>query len=259
MKGKELTKINGSAQKALAQVGIDIDAELADMQVPSSSEPDLPRIRIEHSVSGNHRLYIDYGESYLAEANREDIKDNTFQGVVFAHQSIRALWQKGEKMPICAGIEGMPSPRIRNPISPNCNNCAEAILGEGRCKPKIRLWLLKENKSGIQPYIFNLSPTSIKHWTFHLKKLRRSKLPIVAVNTVFSLDDIQKEGYRWAEVLFDINGVASTEMLSMAKKARDEIRRIVSQISEKDFADPGDMQSSDVVDIDDSQDDGLPF
>jgi hypothetical protein len=91
-----------------------------------------------------------------------------------------------------------------------------------------------------KPFVLSLSPTSIKHWNLHKRKLKRSNLPVVAVNTVFKLEDIKKNSYRWAEVIFDINGIASMEMLSMAKQARDELEKVMHDISAKDFDDPGD-------------------
>jgi hypothetical protein len=92
----------------------------------------------------------------------------------------------------------------------------------------------------IKPFVFSLSPTSIKHWNQHKRKLKRSNLPVVAVNTVFKLEDIKKNSYRRAEVVFDINGIASMEMLSMAKQAREELNRIMQDITARDFDDAGD-------------------
>jgi hypothetical protein len=63
---------------------------------------------------------------------------------------------------------------------------------------------------------------------------------VVAVNTVFSLDDVKKNSYRWAEVNIDIDGIVSKEMLILAKKYRDEFIRIMTVVTDKDFDEKGD-------------------
>jgi hypothetical protein len=90
----------------------------------------------------------------------------------------------------------------------------------------------------------NLSPTSLKHWNAHKKRLKRSKLPVVAVNTVFTLEDVKKNSYRWAEVNIDVDGIVSRELLILAKKYRDEFNRLMGVVSEKDYDDPGDKVAS---------------
>ena len=88
--------------------------------------------------------------------------------------------------------------------------------------------------------VLSLSPTSIKHWNTHKKKLQRSNLPVVAVNTVFELIDVKKNGYRWAEVNVSVSGIASKEMLILAKQARTELEQLTKSISHNDFAEMGD-------------------
>jgi hypothetical protein len=97
-----------------------------------------------------------------------------------------------------------------------------------------------KNGDEIKPFVMALSPTSIKHWNNHKRKMRRSKLPVVAVNTVFTLEDVKKSPYRWAEVNIDIDGIASRESLLLAKQYRDELNRLMGVVSEKDYDDPGD-------------------
>ncbi len=89
-----------------------------------------------------------------------------------------------------------------------------------------------------------LSPTSIKHRNNHKRKMKRSKLPVVAVNTVFSLEDVKKNSYRWAEVNIDIDGIASKEMLLIDKQYRDALNRLMGVVTEKDYDDPGDKVTS---------------
>ncbi|NQV34265.1 MAG: hypothetical protein HQ515_16340 [Phycisphaeraceae bacterium] len=89
----------------------------------------------------------------------------------------------------------------------------------------------------------NLSPTSINHWSAHKKKLQRSNLPVVAVNTTFELEDVKKNGYRWAETKLGMDGIASKEMLIAARIARTELEEFTTKITQRDFDDAGDRLS----------------
>lgn len=225
-------------KKKLQKVGFDPEEELKHLS-HWNPEIDIPRIRIEHKDNGRHRMYIDYGESYLnQDLQEENIPENCFEAVVFAEQFIRALWAEDQPVPVCSSIDFIPL--VENPVSSSCQGCREAIIGTGNCKPKVRLWLLMRKDDNVKPFIMNLSPTSIKHWEQHKRKLRRSELPVVAVNTVFSLKDVKKNGYRWAEVEVTINGIASEEMLVAARKAREDFLKLMDAISPKDFEEPGD-------------------
>ncbi len=235
----EITKIDALAQ-SLSEAGFDLDEELMQIETTSNGI-DLPRIRIEHKSNGKHCMYIDYGESYLDDDVQEKpIKGNRIEGVVFVEQNIRALWEEGESLPRCSAIDNRPI--VDSPENDSCQGCHEAIIGNGKCKPKIRLWMLVHKEDGIKPFIFALSPTSLKHWNNHKKMLKRSKLPVVAVYTVFTLQDVKKNGYRWAEVEIGINGIADKEMLILAKKYRDELEKLMKKITEKDYSDPGDKE-----------------
>lgn len=232
----DIIKLN-EIQKTLAEAGFDLETEILNIQT-NGSGIDLPRIRIEHKENGKHRLYIDHGENYLSnESQEEDIPGNSLKACIFAEQFIRALWDEGELLPRCSAVDAVPT--VEDPVKENCKVCPESAMGS-QCKPKVRLWLLMDNR----PFIMNLSPTSLKHWNAHKKRLKRTKLPVVSVNTVFTLEDIKKNSYRWAEVNIDIDGIASKEMLLLAKQYRDELNRLMGVISEKDYDDPGDKGTS---------------
>ncbi len=227
-------------QQILNETGFDVEKELTDLDSAGYSF-EIPRIRIEHKDNGKHRMYIDYGENYLNDESQEETIDgNILNAVIFAEQNIRALWSEGEQLPSCSGIDETPA--VSEPLSDACISCKEAVIGSGKCKPKVRLWLLMEHEDQIKPFVFSLSPTSIKHWNQHKRKLKRSNIPVVAVNTVFKLEDTKKNGYRWAEVVLDVDGVASKEMLLTAKHAREELDKIMHDITQRDYDDPGDKQ-----------------
>lgn len=226
--------------KELSGVGFDFTEELDNMETTTNTI-ELPYIRIEHRKNGEHRLYIDFGENYSG-LQEEDIKGNAFEAVIFGYQTIRALWEEGRDLPLCSGVGNFPSAFIKDPIHTDCKTCPQAIIGEGKCKPKVRLWLLMKYKGEITPFIFAVTPTSIKHWNKHVKMLKRSKLPVVAVSTAFSLEDVKKNAYRWAEVNFNVAGKAPKDMLLMAKEARDTLKKIMTEINKQDFAEPGDKQ-----------------
>jgi len=221
----------------MSKAGWDMDKELEDVSGTSNGF-ELPRVRIEHKDNGKHRMYIDTGESYLDDDSQEiPIKGNTLTGVVFAVQNIRALWEEGAEVPRCSAIDDLPMGQ--EPLADRCNSCEHSGIGAA-CKPKTRLFLLAEINGEVKPLVFALSPTSIKHFNAHKKKLHRSNLPVVSVNTTFELMDVKKGTYRWAEVKVGIDGVASKDMLLLAKQARDQFEVITRVITERDFSDPGD-------------------
>jgi len=228
-------------KQALSVAGWDMEQELAGMAI-ETSQFELPRVRIEHSDTGRHRMYIDSGASYLDDGSQEiEIPGNKLTAVVFAQQNLRAFWKEGEEVPACSGIDDMPIGI--EPLADSCKRCEHGIMA-GKCKPKVRLLLLAEIQGEIKPLIMNLSPTSIKHWTMHKKKLARSNLPVVAVNTTFELEDVKRNNYRWAEVKLGMNRVASKDMLVMARTARTEFEALTKRISDADFSDSGDKQPS---------------
>lgn len=228
-------------KQALSVAGWDMDEELAGMAA-ETSQLEIPRVRIEHKDNGRHRMYIDMDESYLDAGTQEiDIPDNKLTAVVFAAQNIRALWKQDEEIPSCSAIDDIPV--VDEPVSDSCKSCEYSVIGaSGVCKPKVRLFLLSEVDGKIRPLIMNLSPTSIKHWNAHKRKLSRSNLPVVAVNTTFELEDVKRNGYRWAETKLGMNGIASKDMLIMAKAARTELEEFTKRISHSDFDDTGDKQ-----------------
>ena len=231
--------VTDDVRAALSVAGWDYADEMDELHTESSGF-ELPRVRIDHRDNGKHRLYIDTGESYLNDDNQEiNIKGNKFTGVVFAEQSpIRALWQEGAEVPLCSGIDNHPVGK--EPLSDSCLHCEHGVIG-GACKPKARLFLLAEIDGEVKPLVFALSPTSIKHWNAHKKKLQRSNLPVVAVNTTFELMDVKKGTYRWAEVKAGVDGVVSKELLMLAKQARDQFEEVTRVISSHDYSDPGDQ------------------
>ncbi len=237
MSEKTLVELT-DAQKALAEIGFDFDEEVQSLTVESNGL-DLPRVRVEHRDSERHILYVDQGASYLDDESMGiKIPGNRLVATVIHEQAIRALWTKNEPRPTCSGISNTPI--TSEPVSESCHNCPEAAIGTGNCKPKIKLIILAEIEGKVQPLIFNLSPTSIKHWNTHKKKLQKSGLPVIAVNTVFTIEPVSKNGYKWGEVHVGVSGICSKEMLQLAKQARTELEQITRLISQSDFSDPGD-------------------
>jgi hypothetical protein len=84
--------------------------------------------------------------------------------------------------------------------------------------------MLVEHGKEIKPLVFALSPTSIKHWNLHKKKLKRSKLSVVAMNTVFGFVEVKINSYGWDEVKLNVNGIASKIIQLIAKEACAELQ-----------------------------------
>ena len=226
-----------AVKQALSVAGWDMEKELEGLTTQSNGF-ELPRVRIEHKDNGRHRMYVDTGESYLDSDSQEiDIPGNKLTAVVFAEQFIRAFWEKDSEVPLCSAIDDQPIGQ--EVLSDNCKTCEHGVIG-GSCKPKVRLLMLAEIDGDVRPLIMNLSPTSIKHWNAHKKKLQRSNLPVVAVNTTFELEDVKKRSYRWAEVKLGMDGIADRSTLVIAKTARTELEELTKRISDADFSDSGD-------------------
>ena len=225
---------------ALSVAGWDYADQMDELHTESSGF-ELPRVRIDHRENGKHRLYIDTGESYLETDTQEvDIPGNKLTGVVFAEQSIRALWQEGAEVPLCSAIDNQPLGL--EPLASDCKQCQHGLIGNA-CKPKARLFMLVDQGGEVKPLVFALSPTSISRWAAHKKKLARSNLPVVAMSTTFELEDTKKGTYRWAKVKIGIEGIASKEMLVLAKQARIEFEEVTKLISSQDFSDQGDVST----------------
>lgn len=223
-------------ESLLKSSGLDLDQELAQLTSGMSTLM-IPQVRIEHRENGQHRLYVDHGESYLESASEEDIPGNTFRAVIFQDEAIRALWRSDDNLPQCSALNN--EPMVDEPLSGSCLTCAEGVIG-GRCKPKVKLWMLVDTQDGIKPMIMNVSPTGLKHYQAHKRRLSRSRLPLVAVWTTVSLQDVRKNGFRWAEALFNFDEMVDESTLKLVKDARAEYARFMRIITENDFGEPGD-------------------
>jgi len=232
-----LTTVGTDLMSLLAMAGINAETEL--MQEADTDRPDIPRVMIEHRKNGRHRLYLDLGESYLDQDHQElDLPGNRLEAIVISEQFIRSLWAEGEARPVCSGINNQPN--VENPVNFSCIGCRESVIGQGNCKPKVRLLILTRINGDIRAVGFNLPPTSIKHWIRHKNRTHRTNVPLVALNTVFTLEGVEKNGYKWAEVTVSADGIADRELLMLAKQAREELRFFTEQIGQRDFSDPGD-------------------
>jgi hypothetical protein len=229
----------------LPALDIDLQAEL-DRMTTGVRMP-LPRVRVEHSPSGKHKLFLDLGPSLEDEEGlQEPLPGNVLSGVVIAHQSIRAIFEEGSSLPLCAAVEGKPT--VDTPQAGSCSQCALNAFGS-HCKPKVRLLLLAPTDTG-EPalWIFPLSPTSIKQWHRYVQRLARSKVPYVAVRTKFELKDIQRPPYRYAEVTMTAERLITADELEQVKSARKAYDDVLGSVVRDDYQDPGDSTAGEVDD-----------
>jgi hypothetical protein len=214
----------------------DLARELEEMT--QDVGPELPRIRIEHSPSGAHRMFLDRGESFLEGDNDEKwMPENQVSGIVVTAVHVRAFFVDGEALPRCSASG--ETLLVEDPVAKSCRVCPEAHLGAGRCKPKVKLLVLSETG---ELKAFPLSPTSIKHWNGYVRKLGRSKLPFIAVVTRFTLQDVQKNGFRWAEVKPEVVRLVTEGELAQVREIRKQLEGFDHQIEARDYEDPGDRQ-----------------
>ena len=128
---------------------------------------------------------------------------------------------------------------VEDPLAESCKVCPEAHLGTGRCKPKVKLLVLSE--AG-ELSAFPLSPTSIKHWNGYVRTLARSRLPYIAVVTRFKLQDIQRNGFRWAEVKPEVVRLVTEKELAVVREIRKQAKGLDHHVEARDYEDPGDRQ-----------------
>lgn len=253
--GKEstaLVRTTPEDQNLLVKVGFDPEQELMNQQQGLNIQP--PRVKIEHSHSGRHRMFIDRGETYFeAEAQIEDLPENVFEGIVALSQPVRAYFENGQKMPKCAAIGNIPT--VLEPLSKSCIGCSYNKMGSP-CKPKMRLFVLRRKGEKYEPVIFPLSPTSIKHWNDHIRKLTRQKIPYISVTTTFGLEDVKNDAYRWAEVILGVNGGVSEQELMAIKEFRETYGEYMKLVHKADFEDPGDVTKNEGTE---KTDEDIPF
>jgi hypothetical protein len=237
-----MNEVTKTTPSPLATLDEDFSQDVAQMMEGIHVEP--PRVRVLHQTNGKHKMYIDTGEAYFTDTLAQETPLNKgLTGIVMQAQLIRALFNEGEHLPECAAVEGVPV--VNNPLFDACLQCPESSIGKGRCKPKVRLFILTQTKGTPSLVVFPLSPTSIKRWKSHLRKLAKSGAPYFAVVTRFQLQDTAKNGYRWAEVTMDVERVVTKEELQQVREMRAEFKARMKEVNDRDFNDPGDKQSTD--------------
>jgi hypothetical protein len=161
-------------------------------------------------VVKDNEFIIRCDESYLAN----DASFEKFEAIVIEEQYIRTLF---DKKLVCFIIDSKP--KAIRPRSHCCDNCAQT-----NCMMKIRLWLWVWNK----PFVLALSPDIMINWDQHKLKCFNGSLPLIAVNTVFSLSE--------GNVIVDIHGKANKEALVKAVIAsRTELSGLMNEVTDKDF------------------------
>jgi hypothetical protein len=222
--------------ESLPALDIDLQAEL-DRMTEGVHMP-LPRVRVEHSPSGQHRLFLDLGPTIEDEGLVVPLEGNSLSGIVVAHQHIRAVFEEGGTLPVCAAVNGQPT--VDTPQASTCEHCALSGFGS-RCKPKVRLLVLAPGEDG-EPalWVFPLSPTSIKQWHRYVQRLARSKVPYLAVRTRFELKDIQRPPYRYAEVVMSVDRLITQDELAQVKAVRESWHEALATVIKDDYQDPGD-------------------
>ena len=224
--------IRSEAVAALPDLSVELEEMTKDVG------PEVPRIRIEHSPSGAHRMFLDRGESLLeGDENEKWMQENQVSGIVVTAVHVRAFFADGEQLPRCSGVGD--EPMVEDALAESCRVCPEAHLGIGRCKPKVKLLVLSDTG---ELRAFPLSPTSIKHWNGYVRKLARSRLPFIAVKTQFTLQDVQRNGFRWAEVKPEVVRLVSKKELAVVREIREQAKGLDHHVEAGDYEDPGDRQ-----------------
>ena len=195
----------------------------------------LPRVGIDHSKTGKHSLYLKYGENLEGESIQE-FSGNQFECCIFSYQAIRAYWGD-DLLPVCSAIEDKPN--VSEPHAVNCRGCELNKPGTV-CKAKIRLFLLILNGNGasdrstVVPAILSIPATSIKNFQKYLSRAQNSGVPLYAIRTRVGLEDVKKNGWRWAVTTFDYAGILDRETFKRAVEARNEFIRYYHELQVQD-------------------------
>lgn len=210
-----------TAMEQLSETGWDIDQELQRLEL-HTKKFDLHRLRIDHNEEGQHRFFIDRGESYLSEDKQFIfLKHQTVPVIVLGEQKLRALWLEGQEQSRCAAVDEIIY--SKEPLASACDHCPESLPGVGACKPGVRLYVLPLIKRRSNLMVFNISPSSIRLWREHQLRLARSGIPQIAVVTTLELMDTLTEDYRWARVEVGIREIVSKPQLQKALDAREQV------------------------------------
>lgn len=234
----------------LAEFGLKIEDELLRQEEGIHIMP--PMIKINHDRNGAHKFYVEYPPTYDDSGPVTEDWPDTWEAIVIAAQSVRTWFEDGSEVPRCAAADGIPT--VKDRYSDRCETCAMNYIGS-ECKPRQRLFLLREGTG----YIFVVSPVSLKHWRGHIKKLAGSQWPLISVYTQFSLEDVQKPGRRYAEVLFGFGGHVDKRELGTAAVARQEFKRWLVASGEEDDENTEEAAEAEVVLPSTAKQDGVPF
>ncbi len=222
--------------QALQDLDIDLSQELARMT--EGLDKPLPRIRIEHSPSGRHQMLIDYGPTLEEDHNQVPVPKSVFRGVILISQQVRAVFEKDATLPTCASVDKIPT--VESPRAFTCDTCEWNAYGSP-CKEKTRLLVVDPTLDAEHPlYVFPLSPTSIKHWKRYIHRLSSSRVPYLVVLTRFELLDVQRNGYRWAEIVPVAERLVTQDELAVVKELRQAYDQVLSEVKKDDYQDPGD-------------------
>lgn len=231
----------GLELQTLQDLDIDLTAELSRMT--EGMEKPLPRIRIEHSPSGRHQMLVDYGPTLEEDHNQVPVPKNVFRGVILITQQVRAVFEDDASLPTCAAVDKIPT--VESPRAFTCESCDWNTYGSP-CKEKTRLLVVDPDPKAEYPvYVFPLSPTSIKHFRRYVHRLSSSSVPFLVVMTRFELKDIQRNSYRWAEVVPVAERLVTQDELAVVKELRKAYDQVLSEVQKDDYQDPGDANHED--------------
>jgi len=145
--------------------------------------------RVKYPTSG-----ASFWEVPSVTGEAEAVKE--VEGVVVFKQLMRGYWESAEVTntpPTCSsndGVEPKPGPGRQAAI---CTACPHSQWGSGKegrgqaCKQRLAVFFLRENEE--IPTLLSLPPTAIKPFGAYAVGLRQKKSALIAVTTVFGLQD----------------------------------------------------------------------
>ena len=129
------------------------------------------------------------------------------EGVVVCKQNTRAWWMGADgatsfeitnTAPTCSSLDGIKPVESEDRQAETCLKCPHAQWGTGKegrgqaCKSRLNVFILRPGDE--IPTLISLPPTAIKPFGAYAVGLRQKKSALIAVTTIFGLQDAKSSG-----------------------------------------------------------------
>lgn len=170
-------------------------AWLAEEQAQTTDGVQITFPRVKYPTSG-----ASFWEVPTATGEPEAVK--AIEGVVVFKQPVRAYWpamaEVGNTPPTCASMDSLVPVASPTQQAPTCGACPQAQWGSGKdgrgqaCKSRLNVFLVQPGEE--IPTLLSLPPTALKAFGQYAVQLRKMKIPLIGITTIFGLTDAKSGG-----------------------------------------------------------------